>query len=63
MQKIFYDFDEQQYNIQTQINPSTDNENLVNYSMKENMELKKVMMENYGRDERHEDKKYKHAYP
>ena len=34
---------------QTQINPSTDNENLVNYLMIENMELKKMIMENYGR--------------
>ena len=32
---------------QTQINPSTDNENLVNYLMIENMELKKMIMENY----------------
>ena len=35
---------------QTQINPSTDNENLVNYLMIENMELKKMIMENYGRN-------------
>ena len=35
---------------QTQIDPSTDNENLVNYLMKENMELKKIIMENYGRN-------------
>ena len=35
---------------QTQINPSIDNENLVNYLMKENLELKKLIMENYGRN-------------
>ena len=35
---------------QTQINPSTDNGNLVNYLMIENMELKKMIMENYGRN-------------
>ena len=35
---------------QTQINPSIDNENLVNYLMKENLELKKMIMENYGRN-------------
>ena len=35
---------------QTQINPSIDNENLVNYLMKENMELKKMIMGNYGQN-------------
>ena len=34
---------------QTQIIPSTDNENLVNYLI-ENMEMKKMIMENYGRN-------------
>ena len=32
---------------QTQSKPSIDQENLVNYLMKENMELKKMIMENY----------------
>ena len=35
---------------QTQINPSIDNENLVNYLMNENMELKKMIMGNYGQN-------------
>ena len=34
---------------------------LVNYLIKENMEFKKMIMENYWRSERHEDKNYKHA--
>ena len=35
---------------QIQINPSIDNENLVNYLMKENLELKRMIMGNYGRN-------------
>ena len=47
---------------QTQINPSIDNENLVNYLMKENLELKKMIMENYGRNVTNNINNYQNFY-